>query len=76
MYPQHREFLKDSKKSSFTLLRFFYNFLWIFKVQHKIWSINEKGKITFAHKPLEQAMTLFQQTGPFGTIEVGHGMRS
>jgi hypothetical protein len=36
----------------------------------------EKGKITFAHQPLEQATTLFQQIGPFGTIEVGHGMHS
>jgi hypothetical protein len=36
----------------------------------------EKGKITFALQSLEQATTLFQQTGPFGTIEVGHGMRS
>ena len=30
----HIEFHKDSKKSSFTILQFFYKLLWVFKVEH------------------------------------------
>jgi hypothetical protein len=63
MYPWHREFHKDSKKFSFNILRFFYDFLWIFKVQHKIKNRNGKrenhlcASTPFAHQPLERATT-------------------
>jgi hypothetical protein len=52
MYPWHRPFHKDSKKSSFNFLRFFYGFLWIFKHQHKIWDIKpKKGTSNFQPGP-------------------------
>jgi hypothetical protein len=35
MYPRHREFHKDSKKSSFAILRFVYEFLRICKVKYR-----------------------------------------
>jgi hypothetical protein len=45
MYPLPREFLKDSKKFSFTLLQFFYSFPQIFKVQHRICKFSAQKSI-------------------------------
>ena len=42
MWEQDRSTLKDSKNSSFAILRFFYDLLWFSKVLAKVKAIKEK----------------------------------
>jgi hypothetical protein len=72
MYPWHREFHKDSKKSSFNFLRFSYGFLLIFQHQHKIWDIKpKKGTTTFTQVP-ETNVPTRPHICPFSTVHKSH----